>query len=310
MIDLHCDTIMQLINHPDKGDLMNNCWKIDIEKLKRGGYYLQDFALFVELDHEADPYARYEAMRQVFAKQMELYSPYIRHVKSYDEYEACRRDGVLGALLSVEEGGVFGGSLEKLKKAYDDGVRLITISWNFPNGLSYPHGQEYEGKGLTKTGVAFVEYMEELGIMVDCSHLNDAGMFQLVDMMKKPLIASHSNARALTPHTRNLTDEQIRSIAEKGGVIGLNFAQAFLGESRVSQIRDMVRHTMHIYQVGGSDVLALGTDFDGIRPDTEIENAADVPRLFTSLAEAGLPEEAIEKMAWRNAERVMKEWLA
>jgi membrane dipeptidase len=86
MIDLHCDTIMQLINHPDKGDLMNNCWKIDIEKLKRGGYYLQDFALFVELDHEADPYARYEAMRQVFAKQMELYSPYIRHVKSYDEY--------------------------------------------------------------------------------------------------------------------------------------------------------------------------------------------------------------------------------
>lgn len=306
MIDLHCDTIMMLIDHPTEGDLGNNPWKIDIPKLKKGGYTLQDFALFVELDQEIDPYGRYEAMRQLFNEQMERYVADIVHVRTYSDFVKAREAGKLSALLSVEEGGVFEGSLTRLKKAYDDGVRLITISWNFPNGLSYPNGKEHEGKGLTPKGIEFVQYMEELGMIVDCSHLNDAGTFQLGEILNKPFIASHSNARALTNHPRNLTDDLIRLIANKGGVIGLNFAQAFLGTHRVSQIDDIVRHGLYLRNVGGSEVVALGTDFDGIRPDTEIADASEMPRLYEAFRAAGLSEDDTDKIFSKNAERLLQ----
>lgn len=309
MIDLHCDTIMQLIDHPESGDLWENPWKIDIQKLKKGGYELQDFALFVELDQEEDPYPRYEAMRALFMEQMERYSDHIELVRSYDEFLTVKRKGKLSALLSVEEGGVFGGDLGKLKKAYDDGVRLITISWNFPNGLSYPQGEAHEGKGLTPKGIEFVEYMEELGMIVDCSHLNDTGTFQLGDILKKPFIASHSNARALRNHRRNLTDEEIRLIANKGGIIGLNFAQGFLGDSKISLIEDIVRHGLYLYEKGGADVVALGTDFDGINPATEIADASEMPRLYEAFKAAGLNDTDLDKLFRKNAERVFQEIL-
>lgn len=306
MIDLHCDTIMMLIDNPDKGDLGQNPWKIDLQKLKKGGYTLQDFALFVELDQETDPYGRYEAMRELFMSEMAKYKGDIVHVRSYEEFKIAREAGKINALLSVEEGGVFEGDLKRLKKAYDDGVRLITISWNFPNGLSYPNGAEHEGKGLTPKGIEFVQYMEELGMIVDCSHLNDAGTFQLDEILTKPFIASHSNARALTSHRRNLTDDQIRMIANKGGVIGLNFAQSFLGTSRISRIEDIVRHGLYIRNVGGSDVVALGTDFDGIRPDTEIEDAGEMMRLYDAFRKAGLSECDTDKIFNNNAERLLQ----
>ncbi|WP_295789050.1 dipeptidase [uncultured Veillonella sp.] len=309
MIDLHCDTIMQLIDHPNSGDLWENPWKIDIQKLKKGGYELQDFALFVQLDQEKDPYARYEAMLQVFNEQMAKYKEHIELVRSYEDFLAIKKKGKLAALLSVEEAGVFDGDLGKLKKAYDDGVRLITISWNFPNGLTFPQGELHEGKKLTAKGIEFVEYMEELGMIVDCSHLNDAGTFQLGEILKKPFIASHSNARALKNHRRNLTDEEIRLIANKGGVIGLNFANTFLGTSKISLIEDIVRHGLYIYEKGGADVVALGTDFDGINPATEIEDASQMPRLYEAFKAAGLSEADLDKLFRANAERVFKEIL-
>lgn len=309
MIDLHCDTIMQLIDHPKSGDLWENPWKIDLQKLKKGGYELQDFALFVELDQEEDPYGRYEAMLQLFKEQIAKYEEHIELVRSYGDFVSVKEKSKLGALLSVEEGGVFGGDLSKLKKAYDDGMRLITISWNFPNGLSFPQGELHEGKGLTPKGIEFVEYMEELGMIVDCSHLNDTGTFQLGEILKKPFIASHSNARALKNHRRNLTDEEIRLIANKGGVIGLNFANSFLGNSKISLIEDIVRHGLYIYEKGGADVVALGTDFDGINPATEIKDASEMPRLYDAFKAAGLSHDDLDKLFRKNAERVFKDIL-
>ena len=308
MIDLHCDTMMALLDHPDSGDLYRNTWKVDIEKLKKGRSRIQDFALYVDLGETNDPYGRYEAMRQLFMDNMAKYSQHISHIKSYDDVRQCYETGTLGALLSVEEGGVFGGSLEKLEKAYQDGVRLITISWNYPNGLCEPHCGD-STKGLTETGIAFVERMEELGMIVDCSHLNDAGTAQLNEILKKPFIASHSNARAVTNHSRNLTDQQIRMIANKGGVIGLNFAQHFLGDSPLSRIEDMVRHSLHVYQVGGSDVVALGTDFDGIEPETEIQDIGHMDELYEALRKAGLSAHDADKLFWKNADRVLQEIL-
>ena len=308
MIDLHCDTIMQLLDHPDSGDLYRNTWKIDIEKLQKAHSKVQDFALFVNLGKTNDPYGRYEEMRNLCTTQIHLYGEHIQHVLSYQDVESVYESGKIGALMSIEEGGVLGGDLDKLKQAYQDGVRLITLTWNYPNGLGEPHCGE-QHKKLTSKGIEFVEAMQDLGIIVDCSHLNDAGTEQLGDILDVPFIASHSNAREVTAHTRNLPDNLIKLIANKGGVIGLNFAQSFLGTSPVSRIEDIVKHGLYLINKGGEDVVALGTDFDGIKPNTEIKDASEMYRLYDAFKEAGLSVEQCEKLFWKNADRLLKEIL-
>ena len=308
MIDLHCDTIMQLLDHPDSGGLYRNTWKIDIEKLQKAHSKVQDFALFINLGDTNDPYGRYEEMRNLCTTQIHLYGEHIQHVLSYQDVESVYKSGKIGALMSIEEGGVLGGDLDKLKQAYQDGVRLITLTWNYPNGLGEPHCGE-QHKKLTQKGIEFVEAMQDLGIIVDCSHLNDAGTEQLGDILDVPFVASHSNAREVTVHTRNLPDKLIKLIANKGGVIGLNFAQSFLGTSPVSRIEDIVKHGLYLINKGGEDVVALGTDFDGIKPDTEIKDASEMYRLYDAFKEAGLSVEQCEKLFWKNADRLLKEIL-
>lgn len=308
MIDLHCDTIMQLLDHPDSGDLYRNTWKIDIEKLQKAHSKVQDFALFINLGETNDPYGRYEEMRNLCTTQIHLYGEHIQHVLSYQDVESVYESGKIGALMSIEEGGVLGGDLDKLKQAYKDGVRLITLTWNYPNGLGEPHCGE-QHKKLTPKGIEFVEAMQDLGIIVDCSHLNDAGTEQLGDILDAPFVASHSNAREVTAHTRNLPDNLIKLIANKGGVIGLNFAQSFLGTSPVSRIEDIVKHGLYLINKGGEDVVALGTDFDGIKPNTEIKDASEMYRLYDAFKEAGLSVEQCEKLFWKNADRLLKEIL-
>lgn len=308
MIDLHCDTIMQLLDHPDSGDLYRNTWKIDIEKLQKAHSKVQDFALFINLGDTNDPYGRYEEMRNLCTTQIHLYGEHIQHVLSYQDVESVYKSGKIGALMSIEEGGVLGGDLDKLKQAYQDGVRLITLTWNYPNGLGEPHCGE-QHKKLTPKGIEFVEAMQDLGIVVDCSHLNDAGTEQLGDILDVPFVASHSNAREVTAHTRNLPDNLIKLIANKGGVIGLNFAQSFLGTSPVSRIDDIVKHGLYLINKGGEDVVALGTDFDGIKPNTEIKDASEMYRLYDAFNEAGLSVEQCEKLFWKNADRLLKEIL-
>ena len=308
MIDLHCDTMMQLLDHPHSGDLYCNTWKIDIEKLQKAHSKIQDFALFINMGETNDPYGRYEEMRNLCVSQIHNYGEHIQHVLSYQDVESVYKTGKIGALMSIEEGGVLGGDLNKLKQAYQDGVRLITLTWNYPNGLGEPHCGE-QHKKLTSKGVEFVEAMQELGIIVDCSHLNDAGTEQLGDILDVPFIASHSNARELRSHTRNLPDNLIRLIANKGGIIGLNFAQNFLGTSPISRIEDIVKHGLYLIDKGGEDVVALGTDFDGIPPDTEIADMSQMSRLYDAFKEAGLSVEQCEKLFWKNADRLLKEIL-
>ena len=308
MIDLHCDTIMQLLDHPDSGDLYRNTWKIDIEKLQKAHSKVQDFALFINLGKTNDPYGRYEEMRNLCTTQIHLYGEHIQHVLSYQDVESVYESGKIGALMSIEEGGVLGGDLDKLKQAYQDGVRLITLTWNYPNGLGEPHCGE-QHKKLTSKGIEFVEAMQDLGIIVDCSHLNDAGTEQLGDILDVPFVASHSNAREVTAHTRYLPDNLIKLIANKGGVIGLNFAQSFLGTSPVSRIEDIVKHGLYLINKGGEDVVTLGTDFDGIKPNTEIKDASEMYRLYDAFKEAGLSVEQCEKLFWKNADRLLKEIL-
>ena len=208
---------------------------------------------------------------------------------------------------------------------YDLGVRKSTLTWNFENELAFPNravrdavSGEYHvfpetERGLKKAGQDAVQLMEELGMLIDVSHLGDAGILEILDIVgpHTPVIASHSNARAVTGHPRNLTDQMLRGIAEHGGLTGINFCAAFLTEdgNGVSRIRDMVRHVRYIYNVAGCDAIGLGTDFDGIDDQLEINGAGEMYRLADALSAAGFTSGEIEKIFWRNVMRVYEEVL-
>ena len=326
-IDLHCDTISALADAPEKGDLRRSSLQIDMEKLRKGGCFIQDFALYVDMGAVDDPWARYERLLAEYRKQAALCGEELMPILSAADVDRCAAEGKIGALLSIEEGGVLGGSLERLRRVHADGVRLLTLTWNYPNEIGGPNKMEGEDKGLTDAGWAIVEEMERLRMIVDTSHLNDAGTREILLRAKRPPVASHSDARAVTEHSRNLPDDLLRLFGEKGGIIGLNFSNHFLGGPFVTEfagredidfsrgpvqlslIRDMVRHGLYILDKAGEDTLAIGTDFDGIEPAVELRDASEMPRLAEAFLAAGLTEAQVEKIFRKNAERYLREML-
>ena len=151
--------------------------------------------------------------------------------------------------------------------------------------------------------------MERVGIIPDVSHLSDKGFFDVLDICKKPFIATHSNARSIKDHPRNLTDDMIRKLSEKGGIMGINFCSNFLGESEIAKLDDIVRHIDHIRNVGGIDVIALGSDFDGIGNKVEIEDIGKIELLAYKLKQNGYKESEIDKILVKNAIRLFNDVL-
>ena len=310
LIDLHCDTVDKLMDYKDS-NLYENEFSIDIKKLKKANSLAQVFALYFDLKlYKNDPFNRFEQMADRFLKELEKNKEHILLAKNYKDILENEKNNKLSAILSIEEGAAINGKLENLNKVYDKGVRLITLTWNYENEIGYPHNmKEYRKVGLKPFGVEVVEKMNELGMIIDVSHLNDGGFYDVAKISKKPFIASHSNSRYITNHTRNLTDDMIKAIASSGGVIGINFCNFFLGNSKISTIDEIINHIKHIINIGGVDVIAMGTDFDGIPNKVEIEDISQMYKLQDRLLISGFKECEIEKMMYKNALRVFKEVL-
>lgn len=308
MIDLHCDTASRL--YYENGRLYKNEFSIDINKLKKGAVNGEVFAHFIELDKCKSPYEEFLAMNRNFMNELNENKESINVVTNVKELERANKEGKVGAFLSIEEGEVLEGKVERVKKVYDLGIRIITLTWNFPNKIGYPNVDFcYKDKGLTKCGKEIVVEMERIGIIPDVSHLSDRGFFDVLEICKKPFIASHSNARDIKYHSRNLTNDMIRKLSDKGGVMGINFCSDFLGESKIAKIDDIINHIDHIRNVGGIDVIALGSDFDGISNKVEIEDIGKVDLLAHRLKRKGYKESEIEKIFGKNALRVFKDVL-
>ena len=309
-IDLHCDTIDRLLEVKDDSRLLKNNHTVDLEKLKKGNCLAQTFALYVDMADHKSPYERCMQMANKFHEEIKLNNNTIRLATNYDEILKNEQNGKLTALLAIEEGGVLEGKIENLQKFYDLGVRMITLTWNHENEIGYPHNRpEFNQKGLKDFGVDIVYKMNDLGIIVDVSHLSDAGFYDVARLSKKPFIATHSNARSIKNHSRNLTDDMIRVLANSGGIMGINFCSAFLGESKTSTIKDMIKHIKHMKNIGGIDIVALGSDFDGIDCEVEIANVSEMGKLAIELEKEGFTTDEIEKIYYKNALRVIKEVL-
>lgn len=308
LIDLHCDTILNCINSDGKIKLNRNDLCIDIRKLKRADSLGQLFALFVDLEKYNNPMDRCLYMIDGFYREIEENSNDIAFAGSIKELKKNRSEGKISAFLTVEEGGVLEGRLQNLRTLYKRGVRLITLTWNYPNCIGYPNFQwEHKDKGLTAFGVEVVAEMNRLGMLIDVSHLSDQGFYDAARLSKKPFVASHSDARTVVNHWRNLSDDMLKKLAEKGGVAGLNLEPEFLGE--VGSVEAMVKHVIHMTNTAGIEAVAIGTDFDGCSPLTAITNIGDIHILVYALSKAGFSDEDIEKIMYRNAKRVIKDVL-
>ena len=320
VVDMHCDTILELYKARERGEeisLLDIDLHIDLKKMEAGDYFLQNFALFVDLKGTEDPFLTCVRMADLFYQVMEENRDRISPVTTWAEIERNWKEGRMSALLTLEEGEVCQGDPALLRTLYRLGARMMTFTWNYENSLAWPGregGLPETEKGLKERGFEILEEMEALGMIVDVAHLSDAGIWDVLRTAKKPFVASHSNARSLASHARNLTDEMIRAIAEKGGVIGINYYCNFLedipeGGRQISRISRMVEHMKHIRQVGGAGCIGLGSDFDGIYGEVEIGNSAGLPRLAEAMESAGFTAGEVEAVFHGNVLRLYREVL-
>lgn len=319
VVDMHCDTIGELWKAEKAGkpiSLRSNSLHIDLEKMQKGDYLLQNFAMFVFLGREKDPLVNVLEMIDVYNRAMAENADIIGPVLNYEDIEKNRAAGKLSGMLTIEEGAVLKGNPYVVRSLYQLGVRMLTLTWNFENEIGYPNtivkAKDYDPSrhyGLKPEGIEIVREMNRVGMIVDVSHLGDDGFWDVVKYCDGPFVASHSNARAVCNHTRNMTDDMIRTLADKGGVMGLNFCGDFLNPNGKSRVEDMVRHAKHIINVGGSDILGLGTDYDGIDGDLELDHCDKMPLLAQEMERQGFSTQQIEKIFHGNVLRLYREVL-
>lgn len=308
--DLHCDTISRLHQRRRAGETLGlrdgQRMHINLEKLKRSGYALQNFALFVDLAKTTDPWGSVLTLAELYISETEANRDLVLPARSFSDLEQARREGKIASVLTVEEGGVCKGDLDNLHTLHRLGARMLTLTWNYENELSGPNGSSL---GLKDKGYEFLAEMEQLGMIPDVSHLSDQGFWDVCRAAKKPFAASHSSCRALRPHQRNLTDEMLRALADRGGIAGVNFYADFLGERETSRTADIVRHMKHMKDVAGLEVVALGSDFDGIGCPLELGDAAGMDQLTREMERAGFTPREIDAICWENVWRFYQETL-
>lgn len=310
-VDGHADTIYNLDSRKDF-DFMkeNSTGHLDYPRLIKGGVNLQVMALFTQSKYK--PYQALPRTTELFGLTHNILQQNptkITLVQSKTDlknlYEKQNR---LGFLIGLE-GAEACTSILKLKAFFAMGLRLIGLTWNQRNQLADGVGEENSKGGLTTLGRAVVEEAERLGIIIDVAHLSPQGFWDIVNLSKKPFVASHSNAFSIRDHKRNLTDEQITALAEVQGLLGINFSPAFLTKNWPATIDDVLAHIDYIVKKWGSEYVGLGSDFDGISATPEgLEDVSKFPQLAHAL-QRKYNEKTVENIMGLNWKRVMLEIL-
>ncbi|MGI6654690.1 MAG: dipeptidase [Christensenellales bacterium] len=283
--DAHCDTLYNLLTAPGSAN------DVTLERLTKGGVVLQTMAMYVGPAADLETFeARFVGM---FAELQKLQDQGWRLV---DDPVDIADDGP-HMLLSIEGCEVFARGLHVIEEYRNRGVRMAAVTWNHPNALGTPHCVDAT-TGLTDYGLQAVREMQRLRIAVDISHLNEAGVDDIFLKTNAPPMASHSCARALRDHTRNLTDRQLRQLFGAGGFVGLNFFPLFITDQPVCTLDMLVDHIAHMYDLGGAGMVGFGSDFDGISSKpVGLDNPADFPNLLEALRRRGFGDKDVRDIA-------------
>ena len=315
-IDLHCDTFDVIARSGGNIGLRDGNCAINLEKMQQAGAMVQFFALYIRCHSRLEaagmtlpPYEYFYWAYESYRKELEANADLIAPAFCYEDILRNQEKGLISSVLSIEDAVSLEGDIRRVDEFYEKGVRMMSLTWNWENTLGYPQSSEPARMqlGLKPFGFDAVRRMEELGIIVDVSHLSDGGFWDVAKHSTKPFVASHSCCRGLCGDGRNLTDEMLRVIGDRGGVCGLNFYSGFLNEgSRYTAVEDVVRHAKYAANVAGVDAVALGSDFDGIGNALEFQDYAGLPMIAEGLRSCFTDDE-VEKICWGNTLRVIRE---
>lgn len=310
VFDLHCDTAYALLGETlrEFGSLKNNHCHIDLDRTAQFPGYTQCFACFTTTEPAItkglQPHELFERELAVLMREIGNNDNLMRQAFSADEIIDNFNNGIQSAIFTIEGPAGFGYDPELLDDLYKIGFRVTTLGWNEKNALT---GSCVTGDGLTDMGKVYMDEAQRLGMLIDVSHISDEGFWDIIHRSNAPVIASHSNSRAVHNVPRNLTDDMFRAIIQTGGVTGINLYSGFLGENaNVETVCDHICHFMEIDTEGKH--IALGGDLDGINKlplgMTGIESYSD---LADALLKRGIGDEIVYNIFWNNALGVMQQ---
>ena len=309
VFDLHCDTALALMGKDlvTPGSLRRNDLHIDLERARTLPGYAQCFACFTTPFmrdwHQVSPETVFQAELDVMMHQLALNADWISQAFTAEEVRRNYEKGMMSAIVTVEGPAGFGFAPELLEVLYSAGIRMSTLGWNEQNVLT---GSHRTGGGLTELGVEYLKECQRLGIIVDVSHISDEGFWDIMKHTQKPIVASHSNSRAVCDHSRNLTDDMFRAIMETGGVAGFNQCAPFVGENcNLDTVCDHILHFLELDPQGKH--IALGGDLDGCDElPAGFEGVQSYPAMAKRLLERGVDETILRNIYWENALGVME----
>lgn len=309
VFDLHCDTALALLGEDmkQKGNLRRNRHHIDLERGMELGGYAQCFACFttpyMEQWAKVSPVTVFERELENIMLHIQENSDLIAQAFSPSQIEENRQKGKISAILTIEGPAGIGFDPGMLEMMHKVGFRISSLGWNESNVLT---GSHVTGEGLSDLGREYVKECQRLGILVDVSHISDAGFWDIIRCTQAPILATHSNSRAVRDVSRNLTDDMFRAIVETGGVAGFNQCADFVGEKpTLDTVCDHIFHFLELDPSG--DHIALGGDLDGCEELPQgFEGVQSYPVMAQRLMERGLDEKTIRKIYWSNALGVME----
>lgn len=310
IFDGHCDVLWKLWEKEECNFYDEHVsLQVHFHNMNKANVQVQTFAIYIpEKVKGSQRFSTALSMVDLFYEKIIKDQSHMVPILSGNDLLKLKNSGKRGGLLSLEGADALEGSLEYLRILYRLGVRSIGLTWNYRNEAADGCGEKIPA-GLSRFGREIIREANRLGIVVDVSHLGEPGFWEVAKLNSQPFIASHSNCRAICDHPRNLTDDQIRMLISKGGVIGLTFVPIFVCKKEQVTITDFLKHIEHLLALGGEDHLAFGSDFDGI-DDTihRLENQGDYLHLQEVLSQYFTPAQ-IEKWFWGNWNRVYLEVL-
>lgn len=307
--DMHCDTLTKFYEKGVLKDSLNLDENvIALSKVPKDQLYGQFFAVFVPDRYKGSEAAAFftENARN-FIRQCNKFSDRIIRCRNYEDVIRAWNADKIAGILTIENGAAYGGNLDNIGLAREMGVCVCSLTWNGANDIG--SGKCYPDMPISGFGKDCVREMENNNIIVDVSHLNDIGFYDVLRIAKRPFIATHSNCRSITDHPRNLTDNMIREIIEMQGLIGLNYYIKFLNaDAAKASMEDLYRHAEHILELGGEDVLALGSDFDGCDVFFDLNSLEKAFALEDFFVNHGVSSEQAQKITSGNLLNFMKKY--
>ena len=305
LFDGHCDTILRC--YLEGGGLRRQAGHLGLERRRGKGRWAPFFATFGSAE-DMPGRSLWEVFLEeyaLFRSEVDANADLVVFCRTGAEAQAAFAAGKTAAFLSAEGAELLDCDPDKLRLAHRMGVRIVNITWNHPNALSGTNAEEPD-RGLSEQGRAFVKTMGELGMLVDVSHLSDPGFWDVMEVTDRPVVATHSNARAIFPHPRNLTDAQFTAIINTNGVVGLNMYAGFLGDD--PDFDTVVSHLEHFLALGGENNVSMGGDWDGItRMPRGMSGIQDMEKLYEHLLRRNYSESLLEKVFYSNLMRVVNE---